>query len=312
VERQSIYERLKGSGTGATLIPNQQTIICPLELQSLESSSAIKGLDTTWIVENTGSKPVFVSWVVDGVEWSPFEPDIKAMEDPKAVVKPGEWLNIPTFDSFVYHVREIEDDGGPGSVVLQHRMGLIPLGNPNQLACDANSPDVEPVHPETAVIQQDFARKAFPPRRPCNTIDLGFRNQVGCPLHVYWANSLDDVPTEGFTCGERFRFHMGTKPATQDFMQDWESSTKFEGSYIGHTFVARLASDPNVVVDSYTTATTKVVDCPKMKQQVASASQKRAEAVVEAEGTVLPSEDQVTDAIAAGASVMAGAGVGSH
>ena len=293
VERQSIYERLKESGQGATLVPNQQTVVCPLEVQNLESPTAVKGLDTTWIVENTGSKTVVVAWLVDGVEWSPYNPDIKAVDDPKARVPPGEWANIPTFDSFVYHARELEDDGAVGQVVLQHRVGLIPIGNPSGLACDLSKPDVEPVDPKTAVTLRDYARNPTPPKRPCNVVDVGFRNQAGCPLHVYWARGINEIPERGFACGEKFRFHLGTKPATQDFMQDWESVTKFEGSFIGHTFVARLASDPNVVVDSYTVQTTKIIDCPTLNQKVASGSKQATEAVVEAEGLVTPLEEQV-------------------
>lgn len=95
VERKSIYEGLKGSGMGATLVPNQQTTVCPLNVESLESDSAIKGFDTTWIVENTSSNTAVVAWVVDGIEWSPFNPDIKAVDDPQARVRPGDWLNVP-------------------------------------------------------------------------------------------------------------------------------------------------------------------------------------------------------------------------
>jgi len=293
VQRKDIYQRLKDSGLGATLVPNQQTVVCPIEVQNLESPVAVKGFDTTWVVENTGSKTAVVSWVVDGIEWSPYNPGMKAVDDPKAHVPPGEWLNVPTFDSFVYHVREIEEDGTVGQIVLQHRVGLIPIGNPNGLSCDLSKPDVEPVDPITAVTLKDFARKATPAKRKCNVIDVGFRNQAGCPLHVYWASGNSIVPESGFNCGEKFRFHLGTKPAPQDFMQDWESSTKFEGSFIGHTFVARLASDPNIVVDSYTIETTKIIDCPSLKQKVATGSNKAAQAVVEAEGLVTPLDEQV-------------------
>jgi hypothetical protein len=294
IQRKSLYEGLRDSGVGASLVPNQQTVVCPLQVQSLESPTAVKGLDTTWIVENSGSRSVVVAWVIDGVEWSPYNPDVKAVDDPKARVRPGEWLNVPTFDSFVYHAREIEDDGIAGQVVLQHRVGLIPIGNPSNLGCDLSKPDVEPVDPETAVRIQDYSRKPTPAKRPCNVVDVGFRNQAGCPLHVYWASGMGDVPSSGFNCGEKFRFHLGTKPATQDFMQDWESATKFEGSFIGHTFVARLASDPNVVVDSYTIETTKIIDCPNLKQKVQSNSKEQAEAIVEAQGLVTPSlEEQV-------------------
>ena len=33
-------------------------------------------------------------------------------------------------------------------------------------------------------------------------------------------------------------------------MFDWESKTKYEGTYVGHNFVFRLAKDENIVVDS--------------------------------------------------------------
>ena len=129
-----------------------------------------------------------------------------------------EWISVPTFDSFVYHVREIGEDGNPGMVVLQHRAGFVPIGNPNNVKCDLNIPDIEPVNPETAERTIPFMQDPKPEWRPCNSIDLAFRNQAGCPLHAYWAKSLTEVPQEGFSCGEEFKFHLGTLPATQDFM----------------------------------------------------------------------------------------------
>jgi len=309
--RKAIYDALTATGNGASMIPNMQTVVCPLEVQSLENPSAIRGFDTTWIVENTSSSPVVVAWVVNGIEYSPFEADKSAMDDPKAILKPGEWTSVPTFESFVYHVREIEEDGNAGKVVLQHRAGMVPIGNPHDYPCDASLPDVEPFDPNTGVRKQGFQRTATHPVRPCNTIDIGFRNQVGCPIHMYWANQLSgpEVPEEGFNCGEKFKFHLGTKPAPQDFMWDWNSMTKYEGSYIGHTFVARLASDPNVVIDTYTIEPTRIIDCPNLKQTVKAASKNEAEAVVEAQGTVLPLEEpEIQDATTGGASVVAGAG----
>lgn len=294
-ERRSIYERLKHSGQGASLVPNQRTVTCPVEVQSLENSLSVKGMDTTWIVENTGSNSVVVAWVVDGIEWSPFHPDVKAVDDPEARIPPGDWLNVPTFDSFVYHAREVEADGTVGQVVLQHRVGLIPIGKPDNLHCDLSKPDVEPVDPDTADRVEEFART--PTRRAtCNIIDIGFRNEAGCPLHLYWAGGNDDTPDSGFNCGEKFKMHLGTKPATQDFMHDWESTTKFEGTFIGHTFVARLASDPSVVVDHHTIQTTKIVDCPNLKQKVSTGSQQEAEAIVAADGVIHQvdnAEDQI-------------------
>eukprot|EP00934_Nitzschia_sp_Nitz4_P002530 Nitzschia sp. Nitz4//scaffold79_size90958//42746//43998//NITZ4_005025-RA/size90958-augustus-gene-0.171-mRNA-1//1//CDS//3329558249//2520//frame0 len=308
-ERKAIFDSLGAAGVGATMVPNQKTTVCPMDVQSLESSSAVKGFDTTWIVENTGSKETIVSWVVDGVEWSPFHPDMKAVDDPQARVRPGEWLNVPTFESFVYHVREVSEDGSPGQVVLQHRVGFVPIGNPNGISCDLSKPDVEPVNPETAERVKEYSRIKTPEVRKCNVVDVSFRNQAGCPLHVYWASGIEDIPDSGFTCGERFRFHLGTKPATQNYMEDWDSATKFEGSFVGHTFVARLASDPNVVVDSYTVETTKIVDCPNLNQKVASGGKQSAEAVVAATGTVDPVLEPPVDGVdAQGDRLVAGGG----
>lgn len=61
-----------------------------------------------------------------------------------------------------------------------------------------------------------------------------------------------------------------------DFMWDWSSQTKYEGSFIGDTFVARRADDPTVVVDTYTLEPTRIIDCPKQKkQQVVTTSLKQ-------------------------------------
>jgi hypothetical protein len=127
--------------------------------------------------------------------------------------------------------------------------------------------------------------------RPCNTIDIGFRNQVGCPLSVYYASTLTEVPDKGFSCDENYKFHMGTQSSSQDFMWDWNSATKYEGSYIGHTFVARLASDPSVIIQKYTLEPTKIIDCPTSKKQqvVAAVSNNETEEVTITQGTTLPS-----------------------
>ncbi|OEU22086.1 hypothetical protein FRACYDRAFT_267155, partial [Fragilariopsis cylindrus CCMP1102] len=215
---------------------------------------AVKGFDTTWIVENTSTKHVVVAWIIDGIEYSPFHPDMKAIDDPMAMVKPGDWISVPTFESFVYHVREIIDDGALGNIVLQHRIGMIPIGEPSDNNyCDSTAKkplDVEPYTPGLELKQTESGRLDTRDR-PCNTIDIGFRNQVGCPLSVYYASTLTEVPDKGFSCDETYKFHMGTQGSSQDFMWDWNSATKYEGSFIGHTFVARLASDPSVIIQKY-------------------------------------------------------------
>jgi len=310
LNRGSIYEKLIAGGLGASMVPNQQTVTCPLgEVASLEQTVApgggaaagqhaplSKGFDTTWIVENTSSKPVVLAWVVGGVEYSPFKPDVSPMDDPRAWLQPGEWTSVPTFESYVYHVHAIDENGGLGDVVLQHRAGMIPLGRSQKAATipqggtnDSSLPDglaglnlagkkgtklidAEPVdrelleQPKPKQRQQEVGREDAK-KRNCNTVDVGFRNEAGFPLSVYWASNLEEIPVHGFSCAESYKFHMGVKAATQDFMFDWNSNTKYEGSLIGHTFVARKADDPSVVVDKYTLEPTRIIDCPRNKKE---------------------------------------------
>ena len=90
VTRNMTYKKLLNSGVGASLVPNEETRICPIhESESLESATAIQGFDTTWIVENTSTKVAVVAWVVKGVEVSPFEPNLSPMDDPKCLLQPG-------------------------------------------------------------------------------------------------------------------------------------------------------------------------------------------------------------------------------
>ena len=62
--RPAIYQQLKDGATGATLVPNRQTIYCPQEVHNLEVPSAIQGFDTVWIVENTHVVLLWVSYDV--------------------------------------------------------------------------------------------------------------------------------------------------------------------------------------------------------------------------------------------------------
>ena len=87
IERRSIYDKMMAAGNGASLVPNEQTVVCPLDVAPLESG--MKGFDTTWIVENTSVKPVVLAWIVGGVPYSPFTPDLSPLEDPKATLLPG-------------------------------------------------------------------------------------------------------------------------------------------------------------------------------------------------------------------------------
>jgi hypothetical protein len=63
------------------------------------------------------------------------------------------------------------------------------------------------------------------------------------------------------SCHEQFKFHLGTNPYSNNFHWDWDSQTKFEGTYVGHNFVFRLQAKDEIVVDSVTVLPTYVEDC---------------------------------------------------
>ena len=70
-------------------------------------------------------------------------------------------------------------------------------------------------------------------------------------------------------------------------MWDWASQTKYEGSFIGHTFVARKADDPSIVVDKFTLKPTRIIDCPRKEREqevVIAVQQEVAEDVQNQEG----------------------------
>jgi hypothetical protein len=63
-------------------------------------------------------------------------------------------------------------------------------------------------------------------------------------------------------------------------MHDWNSKTKYEGTYIGHNFVFRYAKDERIVVDSVALHPTQVIDCPGLKNQVNAISHSVGEAII--------------------------------
>jgi hypothetical protein len=207
-------------------------------------------------------------------------------------------------------VREILKDGGMGQVLLQHRVGLIPITNKygHELNCDPNDPDPEPVvEVGNGQVDRDpnFAREAPRTYRPCNVLDVGFRNEVGCPINAYYtgmyqmkgvakprgnnlpiraggANATDmaEGPHTPKSCHEVFKFHLGLKENTPNFMFDWNSKTKYEGTYVGHNFVFRYAKDERIVVDSVALHPTRIIDCPGLKNQINAGSLTAGEAII--------------------------------
>jgi len=130
-------------------------------------------------------------------------------------------------------------------------------------------PPEEKRHPE-------YERSPSHREELCHTIYKGFRNTIdGCPLHMYYAGMLTTPSGNGggMVCAEEFKFHLGLHSMPDDYMFDWHSKTKFESSYVGHTFHARLASDPKILVDSYTLQPTIIHDCPSRKKTRAKATE---------------------------------------
>jgi len=310
LNRHVIQQNLQTQGTGK--VPSEQTTYCPQTVAPLTNSEALSGFDTVWIVENTASTPIVAAFMLaqaDGTfkEVSAFNNKISpANHDPKAILQPEEWRSLQTYEGHVFHTREILKDGSMGQVLMQHRVGLIPVTNKygHELECDPLEPDIEPVvEVAPGLVDRDpnFAREAPRAMRPCNVLDIGFRNTVGCPLNAYYSgmyqlkgavkprgNNLPIgadavVDAEGHTpktCHEVFKFHLGRKENTANFMFDWESNTKYEGTYVGHNFVFRLAKDERIVVDSIALQPTKVIDCPGLKNQITVGTHSEAEAII--------------------------------
>ena len=101
-------------------------------------------------------------------------------------------------------------------------VGMIPLGrkaSPDKKAhIDPEPfppPKLDPVHPRKVEPEIEAGRLSPLLDRKCNIIDIGFRNEAGFPLSVFWAGTTVDVPDNGFTCGEKYKFHMGLNAAPQ-------------------------------------------------------------------------------------------------
>jgi len=241
-------------------VPNQKSVTCPLQVQDLkhEFQGQSDGYDTVWIVENTSSEPVILSFVKDdGIEYSAIHPTVTPPQsDPDAILYPRTFRGIRTFDGHVFHARTWDAEANAlGPVVLQHRTGLIPVGQKFQeLSCPAQ--DIEPLN------DPNFQRTPPALDRPCNHMDIGFRNMANCPLHGYY------IQSNATSCQEKFKFHLGMNTNPEDFMWGWDSATKFEGSFVGHSFAFRSAANPSILVETITLQPTRIIDCPELKRKV--------------------------------------------
>jgi hypothetical protein len=94
----------------------------------------------------------------------------------------------------------------------------------------------------------------------------GFRNTLpNCPLDVYFAGTGELTTTNGpLQCNEKLTFRLGNEDL--DNAYEDEGRIKFEVTYMSHSFVARLQSNPDIVVDTFTMQPTEVHDCPRRTQ----------------------------------------------
>jgi hypothetical protein len=278
--------------TGIQQVPDEKTITCPMPSSAASSSlyppSGVSnshiGMHTSWLVENTSKLPVVLAYVDfhTGREYSAVNAHISPPHaDPHAILMPGQWKSVKTMEGHVFHVYELLPGTSPGNyqmgrLVLQHRVGLIPVQNkyasPETLQCGDPSTIVDepPLvavddDEDTKVIEPEFQRSPEIKHERCNVLYRGFRNLVGCPIHAYYiGQSPPPLGTDGQKqCEEDFKFHLGVNTLATDFEHAWDAPTKFETTFISHSFVFRLASNTSVLVDTHTLAPTQVVDCPE-------------------------------------------------
>ena len=269
-------------------MPNEKTVVCPLDVQDLaQTGQNTLGFDTVWIVENTSLEPVVLSFIgANGIEYSASNPTITPPQnDPQAHLEPKAWRAINAWDGHVFHARTFDPEtGNLGPVVLQHRMGLIPVGaHAQELVCPEDDPEplVTPKEPSTEPQRDPNFKRTTPTiNRPCNTMDIGFRNMANCPLHGYYIARREES-----SCQEQFKFHLGKNLQPRDFMWQWDSRTKFEQSYVGHSFAFRLAANPSILVDTVTFQPTRIIDCPRLKEK---AQGNKVTSVGEPQGLIFP------------------------
>lgn len=282
----------------------EKTWICPDDdgEELSNEGEQEKGAPMRWIVRNQSSGSVIISWLSnDGgvsVEASAINPKIiPAHHDPNAILKPGEYHSMQTFQGHLFQVREALVIGGEivsGRVLLRHRTGLIPVRN--RLAKDtASCPASAITDPDPHANKPITTSLRTPPSvyKRCNALSIGFTNKVGCPIDLYWAGTgagagsgagLDDdssnrsSPTtgsanndssgennaHGANCHEQFKSHLGVNPHPIN-LDEWSSQTKYESTYLSHRYVARLRHDPSIVVDDITIQPATVRDCPSRK-----------------------------------------------
>jgi hypothetical protein len=234
------------------------------------------------VVKNNASESVVIAFVKrDGTEYSAANEGIHpAAMDPDAVLVPSMTYVFGVNEGHVFHVRDLKT----GELMAQHRVGLIAVENRynhNIETCPEVHKDLRPVDDDTYRVM-----RKFPQWRPALieqyskevNVGVGFKNTIQsldgktCPINLYYVTKEEFHQNRKPNFVERFTFHLDDNmqvSSSDGNLSDgnlWDASTKYEGSYLGHGFVARLAHDESIVVDHLVVESFKVQDCGRQKQ----------------------------------------------
>jgi len=153
--------------------------------------------------------------------------------------------------------------GNPGQVLMKHRMGNTYINNQFGATC-----------PELLVEDGDDVDKS--PNgmdHDCNVLRKTLINKVGCPVDIYFA---PQNKIEGYDC-ELLSSHLGsidsflTSERKAGDIYGHNSPLKFENTYNGHSFVARMSHDQSLVARIEFEHDT-VKDCPNHERSGGTAT----------------------------------------
>eukprot|EP00978_Attheya_sp_CCMP212_P043972 scaffold296224_cov51-Attheya_sp.AAC.1 len=208
---------------------------------------------------------------------------------------------------FVMHQLEwVEGQLVQGRILATHRVGLVPIGA--QFEPPPKMADISPLTDAAPETTASSTHKDLNERTPpnlmefCNVLHKGFINEANFPLDLYFAGRRSDFSNQNKnsssnhkmnettllhddandwnnlpSCQQKFKFHLGVHhnsvwhEPSQDphhSLDDWQSPLKYEGTYVSHTFVARLQHDPSIIVEEYTVSPVTVRDCSKQDDDV--------------------------------------------
>mmetsp|Transcript_38181 Transcript_38181/g.65214 ORF Transcript_38181/g.65214 Transcript_38181/m.65214 type:complete len:292 (+) Transcript_38181:1-876(+) len=185
----------------------------------------------------------------------PIDAAMRAMDAEEEDIDPS-WKSfksvLPSTLSFLPHESRYFDNKGvwhvlgqPGRVLIKHRMGNIYVRNKSGAICPELLGEANP----EANVDDGRRGNAKDMTPECNVLRKAFINKVGCPIDIYFA---PQNKIEGYNC-EKFTKHLGpldtflaSDPTTRD-IDGHNSPLKFENTYNGHNFVARMTHDGTFV-----------------------------------------------------------------